>query len=111
METQIHENEDRMVQPEFWNDLEEAQKVIDSNNHIKKIVDGFREIESAVEDIELSHELLKEENDEDMREMIEENVRETRKKINAFELNILLDDEHDELSAILELHPGAGGTT
>ncbi|WP_411843504.1 peptide chain release factor 2 [Salinicoccus sp. HZC-1] len=109
-ETQIKEYEERMADPDFWNDQEEAQKVIDSNNHIKKIVEGFREIESAVEDIELSHELLKEENDEDMREMIEENVRETRKKINAFELNILLDDEHDELSALLELHPGAGGT-
>src|SRR5699024_1883473 len=99
-----------MANPGFWNNQEKAQEVIDANNHLKKIVEGFREIEADVEDIEVSHELLKEENDEDMREMIEESVRETQKKVDAYELNILLDDEHDHLSAILELHPGAGGT-
>ncbi len=30
--------------------------------------------------------------------------------VSAFELNMLLNNEHDGLNAILELHPGAGGT-
>lgn len=110
METQIHENEDRMVQPEFWNDPEEAQKVIDSNNHLKKIVDGFNDLKDSIDDIEVSLELLKEEDDEDMQEMIDENVKETEEKFDEYELNILLNDEHDYLDAVLELHPGAGGT-
>lgn len=109
-ETQIREYEERMADPEFWNDQETAQEVINSNNHLKKIVEGFNDIESSVEDIEVTHELLKEEYDEDMKADLEENVKKTREKVEKFELNILLDDEHDSLNALLELHPGAGGT-
>lgn len=45
-----------------------------------------------------------------MQEMIDENVKETEEKFDEYELNILLNDEHDYLDAVLELHPGAGGT-
>src|SRR5699024_10263931 len=96
--------------PEFWNEQAAAREAIGKNNHLKKIVEGFREIERAVEDIEVTHELLKEEYDEEMKADIEKNVRSTQEKVDAFELDILLDEEHDSLSALLELHPGAGGT-
>ncbi|MFD2830256.1 peptide chain release factor 2 [Corticicoccus populi] len=109
-ETQIEEYEEQMADPGFWNDQEKAQDVIGKNNHLKKIVDAFREIEAALEDIEVTRELLKEDFDEDMKEMLETEVKDTDEKIKTFELNILLSDEHDHLSAILELHPGAGGT-
>ncbi|WP_156823567.1 peptide chain release factor 2 [Salinicoccus albus] len=109
-ETQIREYEEQMTDPEFWNDQTAAQEIIGKNNHLKKIVEGFRDIERAVEDIEVTHELLKEEYDEEMKADIEERVRSTQEKVDAFELDILLDDEHDSLSALLELHPGAGGT-
>src|SRR5699024_12612159 len=108
METQIHENEDKMVQPEFWNDPEEAQKVIDSNNHLKKIVDGFNDLKDSIDDIEVSLELLKEEDDEDMQEMIDENVKETEEKFDEYELNIFFNDEHDYMDAVLEVHSVAG---
>ncbi|WP_169738745.1 peptide chain release factor 2 [Salinicoccus luteus] len=109
-EIQIREYEERMADPGFWDNQEEAQQVIDSNNNLKRVVDEFHNIEAAVEDIEVSHELLKEENDEDMYRTLEENVDQVRAQIEAFELNMLLNNEHDELNAILELHPGAGGT-
>lgn len=99
-----------MLQPEFWNDPAAAQKLIDSNNHVKKIADGFNELVELIDDIEVTHELLKEEYDEDMKEMLDESVKEAEEKFNEYELNILLSDEHDHLDALLELHPGAGGT-
>ena len=99
-----------MLQPEFWNDPASAQKLIDSNNHVKKIADGFNELVELIDDIEVTHELLKEEYDEDMKEMLDESVKEAEEKFNEYELNILLSDEHDHLDALLELHPGAGGT-
>ncbi len=99
-----------MLQPEFWNDPGEAQKLIDNNNHIKKISDGFNELVELVDDIEVTHELLKEEYDEEMKAMLDESVREAEEKFNDYDLNILLSDENDYLDALLELHPGAGGT-
>jgi peptide chain release factor 2 len=41
---------------------------------------------------------------------LEESVKETSDNIEAYELNLLLNGEHDQLDAMLELHPGAGGT-
>ena len=109
-ETQIQENEELMLDPDFWNDSDKANEIIAANNHLKKIVDGFYTLEAAVDDIETSHELLREEYDEELAEILEESVKETSDNIEAYELNLLLNGEHDQLDAILELHPGAGGT-
>lgn len=109
-EVQIRENEESMLDPNFWNDSDAANETISENNNLKKVVDGFNELRDAIEDIETSHELLREEHDADLLEMLEESVRETSEKINEYELNLLLSEEHDGLDAILELHPGAGGT-
>ena len=50
-ETQIQENEELMLDPDFWNDSDKANEIIAANNHLKKIVDGFNTLEAAVDDI------------------------------------------------------------
>ena len=109
-ETQIQENEELMLDPDFWNDSGKAAEVIAANNHLKKIVDGFNTLRASLDDIETSHELLREEYDEELAELLEESVNETSADIEEYELNLLLSGEHDQLDAILELHSGAGGT-
>src|SRR5690625_2185471 len=109
-ETQIQENEELMLDPDFWNDSDKAAEVIANNNYLKKIVDGFNSLSSSLDDIETSHELLREEYDEELAELLEESVKETSAAIEEYELNLLLSGEHDSLDALLELHPGAGGT-
>ncbi|WP_148449690.1 peptide chain release factor 2 [Nosocomiicoccus massiliensis] len=109
-ETQIREYEELMVEPNFWDDTDKANEIIEKNNQLKRVVDGFNSLEDEVNDIEVSLELLKEENDPDLQEMMEETIQNVKKESDEFELNILLSEEHDEQDAILELHPGAGGT-
>lgn len=99
-----------MVEPNFWDDTDKANEIIEKNNQLKRVVDGFNSLEDEVNDIEVSLELLKEENDPDLQEMMEETIQNVKKESDEFELNILLSEEHDEQDAILELHPGAGGT-
>ena len=99
-----------MVEPNFWDDTDNANEIIEKNNQLKRVVDGFNTLEDEVNDIEVSLELLKEENDPDLQEMMEETIQNVKKESDEFELNILLSEEHDEQDAILELHPGAGGT-
>ena len=55
-------------------------------------------------------ELLQEEYDEDMKAELEMDVLAFNDKLDQFELQLLLDGPHDANNAILELHPGAGGT-
>lgn len=99
-----------MVDPTFWDDPDKANEIIEKNNQLKKVVDGFNTLESEVNDIEVSLELLAEEDDDDLKEMMEATIEDVNDKSKVFELNILLSEEHDGEDAILELHPGAGGT-
>lgn len=109
-ETQIKENEEQMLDPDFWNDSNAANDLIAANNHLKKIVDGFNDLESSVDDIETSYELLREEHDSELEELLTDSIKETEDNIEEYELNLLLSGEHDALDATLEIHPGAGGT-
>jgi peptide chain release factor 2 len=54
--------------------------------------------------------MLKSEFDEEMMAMIEDEVVEAQSEFEDFEIKILLSHPYDHSNAILELHPGAGGT-
>ncbi len=106
----IQELEHDMTAPGFWDDQSEAQKVINEVNGIKGFVTSFEEISSELEDLEVTFEMAKEENDEELFEELAEALAILRKRINDFELQMLLSEPYDANNAMLELHPGAGGT-
>ncbi|ALX50705.1 peptide chain release factor 2 [Lentibacillus amyloliquefaciens] len=99
-----------MSDPAFWNDQNKAQKLIDENNSLKRYVEGFDSLEEQLENMEVSYELVKEENDQELFEDLENDLAGLRDEMNAFELQMLLSEPYDQNNAILELHPGAGGT-
>lgn len=99
-----------MAEPTFWDDQESANAVIQETNALKEVVDGYKEIETEVDDIEVTFELLDEEYDEDLANDVESMVQSAKEKAESYEMNLLLSEEHDDSDAILELHPGAGGT-
>ncbi|MEH7440591.1 peptide chain release factor 2 [Neobacillus drentensis] len=109
-EARIAELDDEMLQPDFWNDQEKAQTVISEANALKDQVNEFNELNESYENLELTYELVKEENDEELRAELEEELQELTGRLSQFELQLLLSEEYDKNNAILELHPGAGGT-
>ncbi|MET3682966.1 peptide chain release factor 2 [Alkalibacillus flavidus] len=106
----IAELNDQMIDPSFWDDPSAAQKVINESNQLKELVNGFDKLKEDLDNLEVSYELVKEENDAELFADLEEQVQSTRQAIDQFELNILLSDPYDSNSAIIEIHPGAGGT-
>lgn len=109
-ETNIQEYEEMMADPDFWNDGEKAQDIINKNNILKEVVNGFYELTDKYENIEVLMEMLKEESDADSEEELVSQLKSLSEETNEFELKMLLDGEFDANDAILELHPGAGGT-
>ncbi len=99
-----------MSQPTFWDDQDKAQKTIDETNALKSSVDTYHKLNGQLEDIEVLTGLAEEENDDDMLKEALEGVKQLKLDLEAFELELLLSEEYDRNSAILELHPGAGGT-
>ena len=90
-----------MVDPDFWNDPDEAKK---------DIVGSYKELVETHGDLEATHELLREEYDEELFAELETEMKDFLKAVESFELQMLLSEEHDQNSAILEIHSGAGGT-
>ncbi|ADU31828.1 peptide chain release factor 2 [Evansella cellulosilytica] len=109
-ETRIAELEELMSDPSFWDNQDNAQKIISENNALKEMVDTYRELEAEQEDLDVSYELVKEEGDEELAADLHAGIKELGKKFNDFELQLLLSEPYDKNNAILELHPGAGGT-
>ncbi|MFH4875815.1 MULTISPECIES: peptide chain release factor 2 [Staphylococcus] len=109
-ETNIQEYEEMMTDPSFWDDQDKAQEIIDKNNALKSVVNAYRDLEANIEDMETTRELLLEEDDTSMKDDLEASVVHFQNELNQFELQLLLDGPYDANDAIIELHPGAGGT-
>ncbi|WP_342473174.1 peptide chain release factor 2 [Metasolibacillus sp. FSL H7-0170] len=109
-EARIQELDELMLMPDFWNDQQAAQTVINEANGIKAIVNDYNELLATHENLEMTLELLREEPDEDLQMELESELEQFEEKMEDFELQMLLADPYDKNNAILELHPGAGGT-
>lgn len=106
----IQELELEMTDPTFWDDQDKAQTVINESNGLKHLVDAFEELAERLDNQEVSYELVKEENDSELFEELDKEIGELSQDVSDFELEMLLSDPYDANNAILELHPGAGGT-
>ena len=109
-EKRLAENNALMAEADFWNDQKKAQKIIRESNQLKVLIethhsltDSFAELSEGIGELSSSF-------DEDMNELISEEYTETIKKFEEFEIQVLLSGPYDNHNAILEIHPGAGGT-
>jgi peptide chain release factor 2 len=63
-----------------------------------------------VEELEVMVEMLQEDPDPEIEAELVAGIKSLREEMNTYELSMLLDGPYDRNNAILELHPGAGGT-
>lgn len=110
MAVDIQEFEEVMAQPGFWDDQDKAQAVIGDLNDIKNKYDSFNALSEGHEEYVLMLEMLEELPDPDMKKELEDGLNQLNKDIEDYELVMLLNGAYDKNNAILELHPGAGGT-
>ncbi len=99
-----------MAEPGFWDDSQKAQTVIDQSNQLKAQYETFNDLTNGLEELVLMVEMIEEEPDETMFEELVEAFKAYKETIEEFELSQLLSDEYDHNNAIIEFHPGAGGT-
>lgn len=110
LEEAIAEAEHQMADPTFWDDSEQAQKVINENNANKETYDQFNQLAEEFEELEVLLEMIQEEPDAEMEAELAERIQALNEKMGTYELSMLLDEPYDRNNAIIELHPGAGGT-
>src|SRR5699024_10153101 len=91
-------------------DEESEQEVINELNRLKKKFEYLNSLIYRMDDIENMFELVNETDDEEMKQEMEEALNHEDDAVKNFELEMLLSEPYDKNNAILELHPGAGGT-
>jgi len=109
-EKEIKKYEEIMQAPRFWDDQRGAQETINAMNTIKSKVERFYEFAGRIEDLEVELEMIMDEPDDDLIADLGVSVSTANTDLSAFELEVLLSEPYDANNAILELHPGAGGT-
>ena len=107
---QIAANEEKMSLEDFWSDPKQAQRIIQETNSLKNIIATYERVDKAFKMIQDNLDELKDAYDEEMLQLIEEDYLNITKTFEQFEIEVLLSQPYDRSNAILELHPGAGGT-
>jgi len=98
---EIEQINKEMVKPEFWDDKPQAKKLSEELAHSQEIVKKFQEIQKEYEDLK---EL------ENLGEDVSQEINKFKKKVEEVELEFAFKLDCDHSSAILTIHPGAGGT-
>lgn len=106
----IQEIEQAMNQTDFWNDQALAQEQVKKLKHQKDRVNEFNEILKFIDDCYISIEMLEEGPDSDLEELLESDYEEVISRFELVNNSMLYSEEYDSNDAILEIHPGAGGT-
>ena len=84
-----------MAQPDFWDDAQAAQLLIDETNEMKKKVDEFQRLVTQVEDLMVALELLQEEPDAEMQAEFETDFATAQAALRQYRLNLLLNQKYD----------------
>ncbi len=100
-------------EPSVVNDQERFRKLMKEQSDLQPIVDAYKEYKKCKETVEESLQMLEEENDEEMREMLKEELSGAKARIEELEhtLKVLLlpKDPNDDKNVIVEIRAGAGG--
>ena len=104
--TEINNLEEECNKDGFWNDNRRAKSILKQLTKDKENIEYITKLDNWYRDIQ---ELL-DSNDADMLEMADEELVKADLLLEKMELDILLSGPFDSNNAIVEIHPGAGGT-
>jgi len=97
----------------FWDNREQAQKLIDEANSLRKKVDPLLEAEKGLVDFREMIELAESEPEAEQlkyEKELDRDLAQFSKRLETLELKVFLNGPHDKNNCILSINAGAGGT-
>ncbi|MBC7898710.1 MAG: peptide chain release factor 2 [Saprospiraceae bacterium] len=105
---ELEESEKTISEPGFWDDQENAQKVVQKRSRIEKALQQQEGFETGVSDAEVLFEFAA--TDADSAKELQNLVARLDKEVDAAQTQSLLSGETDVNNAICSIQAGAGGT-
>ena len=106
----IKELETEMNNPNFWDDKNHSEEVLNELNYLKSKLVKVEELKNNIESNLEMLDMLKETSDEELLELVIVDIDKIGEALENVELEMLLSAPYDKCDCILEIHPGAGGT-
>ena len=104
----MEEEELRTQDPGFWEDAKRAEAQMKKVRELKKWIELYNEVNAAAEELQLAYEYVKEEiitEDE-----VDAAYAKALELVENLEFRNMLRDEADQMSCVLKINSGAGGT-
>ncbi|MBC6610726.1 peptide chain release factor 2 [Hymenobacter sp. BT507] len=105
---QIEETEQRTLAPDFWDDSKQAELTLKEIKSQKFWTDDYETVEQRIADVEVLFDFYRE--GEATEAELQQEFAVAQKAVEDLEFKRMLSEEEDQLSAIVEINPGAGGT-
>ncbi|MGN0345745.1 MAG: peptide chain release factor 1 [Lachnospiraceae bacterium] len=102
-----------LAEPDVANDQKRFRNLMKEQSDLTPLVDAYKEYKKCKQDVDDALVMLDEEKDADMREMLKEELNDSKKRIEELEqtMKILLlpKDPNDDKNVVVEIRAGAGG--
>jgi peptide chain release factor 2 len=105
---ELQEGELKTQDPSFWNDAKKAEAQMKAIRSIKFWIETYDHLFTSYQDLEVLVEFVKE-GAADEKELEEAFIK-LKNEVEELELKNMLSGEEDQLSAVLQITAGAGGT-
>lgn len=107
-QSQLEKLETQIAEPDFWNDSERAQKIVQQRSRIERALSGQDKFETAVSDAEVLFEFA--ETDEASAVELNSLIVKLEREVDTAITEALLSGDTDANNAICSIQSGAGGT-
>ncbi len=110
LEHRLEEIERQLAAPDAWSDPEALTPILQEKSRLEGGKARFARLAQAKNDIEDWLALAEEEASEEVLESLAASVESLKALLEQAEMEMLLSEKEDQHPAILDIHPGAGGT-
>lgn len=110
LELKLKELESSLLEENIWMDLEKINVISKEKSKIFNLINSYNNMQNELNDCILLFDMAKEENDEVTLNELYDEAENLKNLVLDSEINVMLNDEHDEKNAIFSIQPGAGGT-
>ncbi|BAN03147.1 peptide chain release factor 2 [Ilumatobacter coccineus] len=101
--------EAEIADPALWDDQNRAKKLNGEYANLKDDLETFDSLATQIQDVEVLHELAREEDDESQEPEIENSIKAVSDKLDSLELRSLFTGEHDDADCIVQINAKDGG--
>jgi peptide chain release factor 2 len=110
IQEEIQALEDQMAAPDFWSDVDNANKLTQRSRQLQNKLARYNKLKSRFEDLGALIEMAEEEQDDSLLEEIKTESASVGEAIATLRMEQMLKGSYDAVNAVLSLHAGAGGT-